>query len=389
MYNKTTSAYFSKYGKIINADDFINDETIDFDYFETTNKLVESLYIYDSEVIIHCTDGISMLCISDDLNSKNLVKFVCHRTFTIKKGTYFNIAPITPLSKFVIYFKKKSSVQVHKLEEPYLITNIKSSLLINEIFSYYYNVKSSDYTFEGETHNFYELVYVDNGKLSNNVDGIDYILNEYDLMLFGPNQFHKQKVLGNKACSYLTINFSLEISDPSLLLNRPFKVSREILDILNEFVKDSNTSIPYSGDLLICYLRQIIISLLQNNHIKEFIKPIGPVTKYFEDELINEIIVYINQNVYSQISISDICDQFSVSRSSLQNIFKENLKIAPKKYINESKLSKSKLLIKENKNNISTIALMLGFSSIHYFSRKFTQRYGITPSDYAKSIYTK
>ena len=75
MYNKTTSAYFSKYGKIINADDFINDETIDFDYFETTNKLVESLYIYDSEVIIHCTDGISMLCISDDLISKKNLQY--------------------------------------------------------------------------------------------------------------------------------------------------------------------------------------------------------------------------------------------------------------------------------------------------------------------------
>jgi AraC-type DNA-binding domain-containing proteins len=30
---------------------------------------------------------------------------------------------------------------------------------------------------------------------------------------------------------------------------------------------------------------------------------------------------------------------------------------------------------------------MLGFNSIHYFSRKFTHRYGITPSEFSRGIY--
>ena len=36
---------------------------------------------------------------------------------------------------------------------------------------------------------------------------------------------------------------------------------------------------------------------------------------------------------------------------------------------------------------ISEIALMLGFNSIHYFSRAFTQKYNMPPSEYAKTIY--
>ncbi|MEG1947885.1 MAG: AraC family transcriptional regulator, partial [Lachnospiraceae bacterium] len=36
---------------------------------------------------------------------------------------------------------------------------------------------------------------------------------------------------------------------------------------------------------------------------------------------------------------------------------------------------------------ISEISSKLGFTSIHYFSRKFKQQFGITPSDYAKTIY--
>ena len=38
----------------------------------------------------------------------------------------------------------------------------------------------------------------------------------------------------------------------------------------------------------------------------------------------------------------DLCNKFSVSRSSLQTLFKNNLNISPKKYINDLKLSKSK-----------------------------------------------
>ena len=51
------------------------------------------------------------------------------------------------------------------------------------------------------------------------------------------------------------------------------------------------------------------------------------------------------------------------------------------------KLNKGKLLIKESTHTISEISSMLGFTSVHYFSRKFKQEFGITPSDYAKSIY--
>ena len=63
------------------------------------------------------------------------------------------------------------------------------------------------------------------------------------------------------------------------------------------------------------------------------------------------------------------------------------MKVAPKQYISNLKLNKGKLLIKESTHTISEISAMLGFTSVHYFSRKFKQEYGITPSDYAKSIY--
>ncbi|HIR96393.1 MAG TPA: helix-turn-helix domain-containing protein, partial [Candidatus Merdisoma faecalis] len=53
----------------------------------------------------------------------------------------------------------------------------------------------------------------------------------------------------------------------------------------------------------------------------------------------------------------------------------------------EMKLEKSRQMICENKYTISEIALMLGFNSIHYFSRAFTQKYHMAPSEYSKTLY--
>ena len=107
----------------------------------------------------------------------------------------------------------------------------------------------------------------------------------------------------------------------------------------------------------------------------------------FENELLNEVLIYINENIYESLTIEEICHKFSISRSSLQTLFKNNLNMAPKQYISDLKLNKSKLLIKESVYTISEISSKLGFTSIHYFSRKFKQQYGITPTDYAKTIY--
>ncbi len=47
---------------------------------------------------------------------------------------------------------------------------------------------------------------------------------------------------------------------------------------------------------------------------------------------------------------------------------------------------KKKYLIKEYKYSIGEISEMMGFNSIHYFSNSFKKKYGVSPSEYLKSI---
>ena len=43
-------------------------------------------------------------------------------------------------------------------------------------------------------------------------------------------------------------------------------------------------------------------------------------------------------------------------------------------------------MIREGSHNFTEIAALLGYNSIHYFSRHFKKVTGMTPSEYASSV---
>ena len=53
------------------------------------------------------------------------------------------------------------------------------------------------------------------------------------------------------------------------------------------------------------------------------------------------------------------------------------------------KLKSAVTLIRERNLNFTEIAEVLGFSSVHYFSRLFKKKTGMTPSEYSSSVKTE
>ena len=70
----------------------------------------------------------------------------------------------------------------------------------------------------------------------------------------------------------------------------------------------------------------------------------------------------------------------------LNKIFKEAFNISPMQYTNNFRLEKAKELMMYSDFNISQISELVGFSSIHYFSRYFKKRENISPSEYRSNV---
>ncbi|MEF2782223.1 AraC family transcriptional regulator [Erysipelotrichaceae bacterium HCN-30851] len=389
MLNKTTSFIFNKYGEIVNELTKLQTTKSTRNVIKLKEKSFDKFMYYDCDVYIKVISGIVMLVVTTDDIAEHYERFVIHRHIKIRQGVKFNFLCISANAKIEMetdFLSKKRYVSTYD-HSPITYEPIVPTFEIKEILAYYYQVRNANYTFPGEKHDYWELTFIDNGELETTVDGETYRLEEMDLILYAPGQFHTQKTGQSKSCSYLTIMFDMKIPDSYLLTNRVYNAHREIHHALNNFVKVSNNDMLYDSELMICYLKEMIIKILQYDFLSSSPVASTPMQQRFENELLNEILVFINDSIYEHVTIEEICLKFSISRSSLQTLFKNNLGVAPKQYISDLKLNKSKLLIKESVYTISEIASMLGFTSIHYFSRKFKQQFGITPTDYSKTIY--
>jgi AraC-like DNA-binding protein len=387
MYAKTTSAEFRKFGYIYDEANDIDKDDLILKQIVTSDKVVSSLYKFSEPVCIEIVKGMASILISSSSNG-DFKLFTIHRKLEIKPNMYFNIISMTDEITYDLIIPCGYNLKLEFLNPPYVYNRILPTINIPEIMAYYYTIKSPNYKFKGERHNLFELTFVDNGTLNTSIDGIDYILNPSDIIIYGKNQFHTQAVNSDSACSYLTIMFDMECNDPSLISSRVFHCRKELYKSVRTFAKNISSTIPYSENLILSNFHEIIIRLFQYDYLDIDDSKLSKEThQHFQDELLEGILAYIDKKICTPITIGELCIKFSVSRSSLQTLFKENLNTSPKKYINDLKLAKSKQLIKENKHTISEIAFMLGFNSIHYFSRAFTQYYEISPSEYAQTLF--
>jgi AraC-like DNA-binding protein len=387
MYDKTSSAQFRKFGSIYDGEkDIIGNDLIKKNII-TSDKVISNLYNFKQPVYIEILQGMAAILISDSKNGAFKL-FAIHRNLEIKANMFFNIISMTDQTSYNLIIPYNYNTNIEFLNPPYVYNRILPTINIPEIIAYYYTIKSPNYKFKGEKHNIYELTFVDNGILDTAIDNVDYTLNSSDLIIYGKNQFHTQTINNDSSCSYLTVLFDMECEDDSLICNRVFHCRKELYKAIRTFAKNISLTMPYSQNLILSNFHEIIIRLFQYDYfeIDEATQPTES-HQHFQDELLEKILDYIDNMVFQPITITDLCSKFSVSRSSLQTLFKNNLNTSPKKYINELKLSKSKQLIKENKYTISEIAFMLGFNSIHYFSRSFTQHYEISPSEYAQTLF--
>lgn len=389
MLNKTTSILFQRYGDIIGEQMTMQSENRLSKTVELTNKRSSFFYALDHDLYLTVTKGIAMIVTALNPDGNDMDRFVIHRTVRLKAGVYFCILSISANACIRISYDQSIKLSQYPTpgQQPIIYEAIVPSFQIKEIYAAYYQVRGRNYRFPGETHPYWELTFIDNGCLNTKVDDREYCLRDRELMLYAPNQFHDQANRADKACSYLTILFDMEIKDATIISNRIYHAHRELWEALQHYIKAADQHLHYDKELMLCYCKEIIIRILQYDGLKENHHTPTLMQQKFENELVNEIISYINEHIYEPLTIEDITQRFSLSRSSLQTLFKNNIGCAPKQYILDLKLTKSKYLIKESTHTISEIAAMLGFTSIHYFSRRFKQSFHMTPRDYAKSIY--
>ena len=394
MQNETAGTAFLKYGNVFRNFNEELESTLACQERRIVAQQSHSQFLrFSCDTYIEVQSGIGVLLVSVDPEHAPIEEFGMNHRIRIKPNIYFGFVSSTPELVVNLYTQSDYQMDAVTLSVPYEYRPVLPRIRLQNILGYYYRIRTPGYSFKGEQHEFFELTYVDTGTLYTEVDGVPYKLGEKELIIYGPGQFHSQHT-DNQAVSYVTVMFNMENISPdlpenwySVLTNRVFPYNKKVYTLIKTLVQESTTGAPYTDSLMHCLLTEAIIRLLQGVYTMSTGQPSSVAKQNYQDELFERILTFVESKIYEPLTVADICQQFSLSRSTLQLLFKNAVNQSPKKYISDMKLERSCQMLKENKYTISEISLKLGYSSIHYFSNAFNQKYHISPSEYAKRIY--
>ena len=109
------------------------------------------------------------------------------------------------------------------------------------------------------------------------------------------------------------------------------------------------------------------------------------LTSTYKGLPVSQLLAYINQNFNRIISLDDLTHFAHVSKTTLIDLFKELYGTTPIRYLNNLRMEKARELLANSDLSIGEISELVGFQSIHYFSRSFKEREGCTPLCYRKT----
>jgi len=229
------------------------------------------------------------------------------------------------------------------------------------------------------------LTYVDQGEIHSVADGTDLLLQRGDLVVYAPCQWHMQYAETTVAPRFITVSFHCSNSDFSPLVNRKFTLSQDLTALLQKCLREQERMGELSGDIIKSCLELLLLLLLQRQAVPvQSLKT--PYALHSENEIIRRAQQYVSAHIREKLSVPLVARKVDVSPSYLTALFHKHLEISPGEYIRRVKLQESKYLIREGKLNFTEIAAVLNYSTVHHFSRQFKEKFGITPTDYAKSI---
>ena len=226
---------------------------------------------------------------------------------------------------------------------------------------------------------------MDQGELHTVADGQDILLKQGEIAFKGPNQWHMDYADMGVAPRYVTITFDLEGVDITPLLNRKFSAPQSAVNLIQQMLREQERMDPYSQDMILAHLTALVLTILRHANAPEA-KLRASNSVHSENEIIRRAQQYISGHIREKLSVPLVARMVDVSPSYLTALFHKNLQISPGEYIRRIKLQESKQMIREDNLNFTEIAAALQYSTVHHFSRQFKEKFGITPTEYAKSV---
>ncbi|GAA3410223.1 helix-turn-helix domain-containing protein [Paenibacillus hodogayensis] len=104
-----------------------------------------------------------------------------------------------------------------------------------------------------------------------------------------------------------------------------------------------------------------------------------------DDPLMQQAALALEESAYDMVSMNQLASSLGLSTVQFSRRFRKRFGVNPSEYVSGLRLDKARALLQDNRLTLEEIALQCGYSNGFYFSRVFSQKMRISPSEYRRA----
>ncbi len=282
----------------------------------------------------------------------------------------------------------------------YYTYTVKKLITVQHLVTIEYIQVGKDFFYPEESHLFYEFVYVEKGSIICKTQNENVVLGKHDFFLIPPNLSHSYCVEDAEETAVIMVVCFKSKSNIMPIINGIKHLEGDVEELVQKILAEARATFvfPFDKKLTLNSHPRLGSQQLIENYIEELLIRLVQLTTYnnqsfqiatdsfdVKKSITKEIVKLLEKNVYSKITLSDICNQMFYSKTYLNEVFKEIKGVTIMQYYQELKINAAKTLLNE-KESITSISEKLCFESPQYFAKAFKAKVGKTPTEYKKDL---
>lgn len=269
--------------------------------------------------------------------------------------------------------------------EQYPFCPLPREIDITALVSAFHVKREQNYYFNGESHDFYELVYVVNGKAGITAEERIYVLEKGQCFLHPPMEFHK--IWSEDSTTPELIIFSFCAKQMPGQIGGRYYLSPSLRMMLEEWMEENKQVFRHNG-ILVTEINDSVGARRQLSRLELFLAELlstAPDLQRIDSgsaAAYTEIVRIMKENINRSLTVEQLSSLCRMSKSNMKRIFSRYSGIGIISYFNQMKINRACEILLQGET-VGTTSRLLGFTDQNYFSTVFRRITGMSPSVYA------
>lgn len=275
-----------------------------------------------------------------------------------------------------------------------------SQFMTERYFEFHHSYNETPPMVEFHQHPFYEIFFFLSGNVNYIIEGKNYSLRPGDILLTGSRDIHRPDIHPGKPYERIVVwladDFFGHLKDfygedlTACFTDAAFKDYRlirpdhqqivQLKKLCTQISEAKRSKEIGSYALASAYLTEFLVQISR----AYYEAPDSIKDDVVENEKINEILVYINENLTEDLSLEHLAARHYTSKYYLSRQFKQFTGLSLYQYIMKKRLNVSRNMLRSG-SSVLDACFQCGFGDYSNYLKAFKREFGRTPSTYLKA----